>query len=62
MLAVVSLSCNMPNRYAPLGAYRHGLRVSELVHLRGDQIVFDTANLAVRRIKKGVASDTSDPW
>ena len=36
-----------------LVAYRHGLRVSELVHLRWDQIDFDTANLAVRRVKKG---------
>ena len=39
-----------------LVAYRHGLRVSELVHLRWDQIDFDTANLAVRRVKKGSPS------
>jgi integrase len=32
-----------------LMAYRHGLRVSELVDLRWDKIDFDTANLAVRR-------------
>jgi len=36
-----------------LVAHRHGLRVSELVHLRWDQIDFNTANLAVRRVKKG---------
>jgi integrase len=34
-------------------AYRHGLRASELVDLRWDQIDFDTATLAVRRAKKG---------
>jgi integrase len=36
-----------------LVAYRHGLRVSELVDLRWDQIDFDTATLAVRRAKRG---------
>ena len=36
-----------------LVAYRHGLRVSELVDLRWDQIDFRTANLHVRRVKKG---------
>jgi integrase len=36
-----------------LVAYRHGLRASELVDLRWDQIDFDTATLAVRRVKKG---------
>jgi integrase len=39
-----------------LMAYRHGLRVSELVDLRWDQIDFDTANLSVRRAKKGSPS------
>src|SRR5450755_1789588 len=34
-----------------LTAYRHGLRASELVDLRWDQIDFDTATLAVRRVK-----------
>jgi integrase len=34
-------------------AYRHGLRASELVDLRWDQIDFETASLAVRRAKKG---------
>jgi integrase len=37
-------------------AYRHGFRASELVDLRWDQIDFDTANLAVRRAKKGSPS------
>jgi type 1 fimbriae regulatory protein FimB/type 1 fimbriae regulatory protein FimE len=36
-----------------LVAYRHGLRASELCDLRWDQIDFDTATLAVRRVKKG---------
>ena len=39
-----------------LVAYRHGLRASELVDLRWDQIDFDTATLAVRRAKKGAPS------
>ena len=37
-------------------AYRHGLRASELVDLRWDQIDFDHATLAVRRAKKGTPS------
>jgi integrase len=37
-------------------AYRHGIRAAELVDLRWDQINFDTANLAVRRAKKGSPS------
>ena len=36
-----------------LVAYRHGLRASELVDLRWDQIDFNTATLAVRRAKNG---------
>ena len=36
-----------------LVAYRHGLRVSELVDLRWDQIDFTAATLAVRRAKQG---------
>jgi len=36
-----------------LVAYRHGLRASELVDLRWDQVDFNTATLAVRRVKKG---------
>ena len=36
-----------------LVAYRHGLRVSELVDLRWDQISFSGAVLHVRRRKNG---------
>lgn len=36
-----------------LVAYRHGLRVSELVDLRWDQIDLGTATLHVRRAKRG---------
>ena len=36
-----------------LVAYRHGLRASELVDLRWDQIDLEAANLHVRRVKKG---------
>jgi integrase len=39
-----------------LMGYRHGFRPSELVDLRWDQIDFDTATLAVRRVKRGTPS------
>jgi integrase len=39
-----------------LMAYRHGLRASELVDLRWDQVDFRTATLHVRRVKKGTPS------
>jgi site-specific recombinase XerD len=39
-----------------LVAYRHGLRVSELVDLRWDQVDFGTATLHVRRVKRGTPS------
>jgi type 1 fimbriae regulatory protein FimB/type 1 fimbriae regulatory protein FimE len=39
-----------------LVAYRHGLRVSELVDLRWDQIEFATATMHVRRVKEGTPS------
>src|SRR5262245_10044235 len=39
-----------------LVAYRHGLRVSELVNLRWEQVDFESATLHVRRLKKGVQS------
>ncbi|MGB7831941.1 MAG: tyrosine-type recombinase/integrase, partial [Xanthobacteraceae bacterium] len=34
-------------------AYRHGLRASELVDLRWDQVDFNRAVLHVRRVKQG---------
>src|ERR1700730_14942335 len=37
-------------------AFRHGLRASELVSLRREQIDFDTATLHVRRSKNGTPS------
>ena len=39
-----------------LVAYRHGLRASELVDLRWDQVDFKMATLHVRRVKKGTPS------
>ena len=39
-----------------LVAYRHGLRVSELVDLRWDQVEFATGALHVRRVKQGTPS------
>jgi len=39
-----------------LVAYRHGLRASEVVDLRWDQIEFRSAMLHVRRVKQGTPS------
>lgn len=39
-----------------LVAYRHGLRASELVDLRWDQVDFAKATLHVRRVKQGTPS------
>ena len=39
-----------------LVGYRHGLRFSELVDLRWDQVDFATASLHVRRVKQGTPS------
>jgi integrase len=39
-----------------LVAYRHGLRASELVDLRWNQVDFEAATLAVRKAKKGTPS------
>ena len=36
-----------------LVAYRHGLRASELIDLRWEQVDFKTATLHVRRVKRG---------
>ena len=40
-----------------LVAYRHGLRASELTDLRWDQVDFSTANMHVRRAKKGARTN-----
>ncbi len=39
-----------------LVAYRHGLRVSELVDLRWEQVEFRTGTMHVRRVKQGTPS------
>ena len=39
-----------------LVAYRHGLRASELIDLRWEQVDFKTATLHVRRVKQGTPS------
>jgi integrase len=39
-----------------LVTYRHGLRASELVDLRWDQVELRTATLHVRRVKQGIPS------
>src|SRR5450631_3101823 len=39
-----------------LAAYRHGLRASELVDLRWDQVEFSSGVLHVRRVKQGTPS------
>ncbi len=44
-----------------LVAYRHGLRVSELVDLRWEQVDFRTGNLHVRRVKQGTPSSHPIP-
>ncbi len=45
-----------PGRYEVLVAYRHGLRASELVDLRWEEVEVRTANLYVRRVKQGTPS------
>jgi integrase len=37
-------------------AYRHGLRASELVDLRWDQVEFGSGALHIRRVKRGTPS------
>jgi integrase len=44
------------NATMTLLAYRHGLRVSELIRLRWDQLDLDQGLLHVRRVKNGVPS------
>src|ERR1700758_4038387 len=45
-----------PDSTRSLVAYRHGLRVSELVELRWSQVEFATGALHVRRVKQGTPS------
>ena len=45
-----------------LVAYRHGLRVAELVDLRWDQVDFRSATLHVRRVKQGTPAHPSHRW
>ena len=50
------------NRHGPrdaamiLVAFRHGLRAAELVDLRWDQVELETAQLHVRRVKRGTTA------
>src|SRR5690349_20686110 len=44
-----------------LMAFRHGLRASELIELRWDQIDFAQATLAVRRLKNGTPATHQIP-
>ena len=56
--ALTSLIGRHGERHATmiLLAYRHGLRVSELIRLRWDQLNLDQGLLHVRRVKNGVPS------
>jgi len=38
-----------------LMGYRHGFRVSELIDVRLDEVLLDTARLSVRRLKQGLS-------
>jgi integrase len=44
-----------------LMAYRHGLRVSELIGLRWSQVDFTTARLTVHRLKGSTGSTHGIP-
>jgi integrase len=48
--------CGQRDATMVLVAYRHGLRVSELVDLRWDQVDFRTGTMHVRRVKQGTPS------
>lgn len=57
-LTIATKGNRWPHRDATmiLMAYRHGLRASELVDLRWDQVDFAQATLHVRRVKQGTPS------
>jgi type 1 fimbriae regulatory protein FimB/type 1 fimbriae regulatory protein FimE len=51
--ALAKAASNHRDRTMILTAYRHGLRVSELVSLRWDQVDLDAATLRIYRAKHG---------
>ena len=54
LLATAGNSCNaVRDRLLILMAFRHALRVSELVDIRWQQIHLDTATIDIRRAKNG---------
>jgi len=50
---IIRHAANDRDKLMILVAYRHGLRVSELIHLRWQQVNLDTGRLAVHRLKAG---------
>jgi integrase len=56
MAAAKGNRCGHRDATMALVAYRHGLRASELVDLRWEQVDFRTASLQVRRVKQGSPS------
>src|SRR5215203_2504043 len=56
MTAARQNRCGHRDATMVLVAFRHGLRASEIVDLRWDQVDFDRAVLHVRRAKQGTPS------
>lgn len=54
--AIIKHAANERDKLMVLIGYRHGLRVSELIHLRWQQVDLDTQRLSVRRLKNGEPS------
>jgi type 1 fimbriae regulatory protein FimB/type 1 fimbriae regulatory protein FimE len=60
LLATAGSSRNpVRDRLLILMAFRHALRVSELVDIRWQQIHLDTATIDIRRAKNGIPTPTS---